>query len=459
MTMRKPKYMTKLDEGFRPCILEAESLKAMSDGPVNTEEIKIAIERNDGCISVFSANIARNGNEEANCMFIERLVKTLLWIRGGHRISIGGPGYIGRYVAAAYMPGGARDFDRRVMERIYEKKFEVILTENGRIGRSAENARPVGRHLEGFRIGFDAGGSDRKVSAVIDGKAVYSEETIWNPKTAGDPSYHFDGILDSMKTAASKMPRVDAIGVSAAGVYINNRVMIASLFMSVPEDRFEKEVKDIFLRIRDEMGGVPLEVANDGDVTALAGSMELNDGNVLGIAMGTSQAGGYVDSRGNITGWLNELAFVPVDLNMDSAIDEWSGDHGCGVKYFSQDAVTRLAEKAGIPLPEGCTPAEKLRYVQDLHEKNDPRTKDIFITIGIYLGYSIAWYSLFYDISHVLILGRVTSGRGGAEIIEYAAKVLADEFPDLYARISLDIPDEKNKRVGQSIAAASLPEL
>jgi predicted NBD/HSP70 family sugar kinase len=233
--------------------------------------------------------------------------------------------------------------------------------------------------------------------------------------------------------------------------------MIASLFIAVPEDLFNKEVKDIFIKAQKEMGNVPMEIANDGDVTALAGAMELGENNVMGIAMGTSQAGGYVDSKGNITGWLNELAFVPVDLAPDSAVDEWSGDHGCGVKYFSQDAVIKLAEKAGIILSDYETPAQKLKYVQDLLEQGDRRAEKIFESIGVYLGYSIAWYSKFYDITHLLLLGRVTSGKGGALMIEMAKKVLADEFPELYARLHIHMPDEKSKRVGQSIAAASLP--
>jgi predicted NBD/HSP70 family sugar kinase len=227
----------------------------------------------------------------------------------------------------------------------------------------------------------------------------------------------------------------------------------------VPDELFEKKVKNLFLDIQKEMGGVPLEVANDGDVTALAGAMDLDDTNVLGIAMGTSQAGGYIDGHGNITGWLNELAFVPVDYNPSAAVDEWSGDFGCGVKYFSQDAVIKLAPAAGISLDEKSTPAEKLKVVQDLFEKGEESAKLIFESIGCYLGYSLAHYADFYDMKHVLILGRVTSGEGGNIILAAAKKVLAHEFPQLSGKVRLHLPDESNRRVGQSIAAASLPEV
>jgi len=255
------------------------------------------------------------------------------------------------------------------------------------------------------------------------------------------------------------MPRVDGIGVSTAGVLISNRVMVASLFVKVSDEDFEKKVKNIYLDIAKELGeNIPIEVANDGDVTALAGAMDLNDNAVLGIAMGTSEAGGYVDPNGNITGWLNELAFVPVDFNKDSMVDEWSGDYGCGVKYFSQDSVNKLAPAADIEVDPSMTPAEKLKVVQKLMLENDPRAVKVYESIGVYFGYTLAYYARFYDLRHVLIMGRVTSGDGGEILLSRAREVLQNEFPELAAKMELSIPDESSRRVGQSIAAASLPE-
>lgn len=187
--------------------------------------------------------------------------------------------------------------------------------------------------------------------------------------------------------------------------------------------------------------------------------MSLKANSVLGIAMGSSEAGGYINKDGNITEWLNELAFIPIDFNTEAPIDEWSGDRGCGVQYFSQQAVIRLAKKSGIVFDKKQTPAEKLKLVQMLMSKGDKRAKKIFETIGCYLGYSIAHYADFYDIKHILILGRVTSGEGGHIILKKAEQVLKEEFPKLYQRISLHLPDESIRRVGQSIAAASLPTL
>ena len=426
------------------------------------QDIVIAIQRNKGYTSTYKTRIYKDGtgHDEENAKFVERMAKAMLWVAGGYKIVIAGSDVVGAKMKEAFSYGGSRDFDVRFMERVYETAFEVEVCALADAPEDKSAAAPIGRHLDGCRIGFDAGGSDRKVSAVINGESVYSEEVVWFPKVNSDPDYHYQGILEAMKTAASHMPRVDAIGVSSAGVYVDNRIMVASLFLKVSDEDFDKKVKNMYIDVAKEIGeNIPIEVANDGDVTALAGAMDLNDNAVLGVAMGTSEAGGYVDPQGNITGWLNELAFVPVDYCENAMVDEWSGDYGCGVKYFSQDAVIKLAPAAGIELEESLSPAEKLKVVQGLMAEGDERAAAIYDTIGAYFGYAIAFYTEFYDIKHVLIMGRVTSGEGGVILLERAQEVLDKEFPELAAKIQLHIPDESSRRVGQSVAAASLPEL
>ena len=449
-----------LDKEFSPMALLYRNFTKAAKA-AGGEKLVIGVERNKGYVSAFETVVYPDGigRDEENYAFIERLVKTLLWIRGGHKIIIAGSEKIAARIAEAYTPDGERRFDYEFMSGVYETPVTVEHRRIEEAPVTAESATPVGRHLDGCRIGFDAGGSDRKVSAVIDGKCVYSEEVVWFPKTTSDPQYHYDGILAAMKSAAAHMPRVDAIGVSSAGVYIDNRIMVASLFMQVPKEEFNKKCKNMYIDVAKEFGDIPLEVANDGDVTALAGAMDLGENNVLGISMGTSEAGGYVDGVGNIAGWLNELAFVPCDASKDAMVDEWSGDYGCGVKYFSQDAVIKLAPAAGIELDEKLSPAEKLKVVQGLMKEGDARAAKIYDTIGVYFGYAIAYYALFYDIRHVLFMGRVTSGVGGVILLERAKEVLREEFPDLYEKIELHIPDESSRRVGQSVAAASLPEI
>ena len=457
----KLKITPVLDPDFRPASVEN---RVFLENVISSGEgvpLSIALERADGIVSRYDTQIFPSEHKfaENNLAYVERLVKTYIWARGGYKIYIGGPSCIGNYIKKLYSPDGARSFDARFMSRSYEKPFEVIVTDVDGVPQQKEDSKNIGRHLKGCRIGFDAGGSDRKVSAVIDGEVVFSEEVVWHPKLNENPDYHYDGILKAFKSAASKMPRVDAIGVSAAGVYVNNRTMVASLFIKVPDDLFNARVKDIFINAAKELGNIPITVANDGDVAALAGSISLNKNKVLGIAMGTSEAAGYVNSSGSITGWLNELAFVPIDYNPNAMKDEWSGDIGCGVKYFSQDSVIKLAPRAGIDLESSLSPAEKLKVIQEMHKEGHEGARQIFETIGTYFGYSIAHYADFYEIDYVQLLGRVASGEGGDIILENAKAVLDAEFPDLAESITLYIPDEYERRVGQSIAAASLTDL
>ncbi|HRK35735.1 MAG TPA: ROK family protein [Candidatus Hydrogenedentes bacterium] len=453
-----PRQTPPLDPEFRPAVLANHAFLREVDESGAGVPLVLGLERADGSISRFETQVYRDGHSRsrANLEYAERLLKFLLWQRGGWRVYVGGPKSIAEHLAKCYSPTGPRAFDYQFMgQDVYERTFTIVSCEAAQVPAEKETTKPLGRHLDGCRIGFDLGASDRKVSAVVDGEAIFSEEVVWEPRKNSDPNYHYNEILTALKTAASKMPRVDAIGGSSAGVIINSRPMIASLFRSVPRERFG-EVHSIFQRLQKEFG-VPFEVVNDGEVTALAGSMSLEDNGVLGIALGSSEAGGYVTMDGNITGWLNELAFAPVDYSAEAPVDEWSGDRGVGALYFSQQCVFRLAPKAGIELPANVTDAEKLKFVQEKLEAGHPGALDIWRTMGIYMGYGIAHYADFYDLKHVLILGRCTSGRGGDLIVEGANRVLGSEFQSLADRIAVQLPDEKARRVGQSIAAASLP--
>ncbi len=443
-----------LDPNFIPILRFNQEFLKTAKKPVS-----IAVERAGGQMAAMHTFI--HGTPElrdADHYYIERIVKTLLWMKGGFKVYVAGDEDMAEYLRCVYCAGGQQEFDWDYMANVFERPFEIVSVD--KVPEAKDSPKAMGGHLEGCRIGFDAGGSDRKVSAVIDGRSVFSEEVVWFPKTNSDPQYHYDGIVAALKSAAEHLPRVDAVGVSSAGVYINNRTMNASLFLKVPRDQFDAKVKDIYIRaITDTFGDVPYEVVNDGDVSALAGAMSLNDSNVLGIAMGTSEAVGYVDDQGRITGWLNELAFVPVDVNPEAMRDEWSGDIGCGVKYFSQDSVIKLAPAAGVTLDEALSPAEKLKAVQKLMETEGSPAEGIYRSIGVYLGHTLAYYHDLYHFKHVLLLGRVMSGRGGDMILAECKRVLADEYPEVAAVINPALPDEKFRRVGQSAAAASLPEV
>ncbi len=413
-----PNCVPPLDAAFRPAVLADRAFQSTANAEPGRVPIRIALEQDSNSISHFQTQVLPENHPRAagNFYYVERILRFLLWTRGGYRIHFDGPRKLAEQLAAYYREKPAGRFDSNmVAERMFDRPLELIAA--AELPAERHSGVALGRHLNGCRIGFDLGGSDRKSSAVIDGEVVFSEETPWDPYFQKDPQYHYDGIMDSLAKAAKHLPRVDAIGGSAAGIYLNNRVKVASLFRGVPAELFERRVKDLFIEIRKAWNNVPLDVVNDGEVTALAGSMALNKNRVLGISMGTSTAGGYVDARGQITSWINELAFAPIDFNPDAAEDEWSGDRGCGVQYFSQQSVGRLIRPAGIEIDAKMPLPEKLKAVQQLMDAGDARARKIYETIGVYLGYGVAHFADFYDLENILILGRVTSGPGGDVIM------------------------------------------
>ncbi|MGQ9801124.1 MAG: ROK family protein [Candidatus Saccharicenans sp.] len=424
------------------------------------EEILLALERENQLVSTWRDKILPLSPETLPLtrVYVERLVKFLLWQKGGWKIYFQGPEVLYAWLKEMYSNQGERKFDVNLMSTVYEKPFEVVAVSGRRFPEEVDNPLVLGGHFDGYRLGFDLGASDFKVAALREGEVVFSQEIPWSPQEQSDPEYHYRHLEQGLKLAASHLPRVQAIGGSAAGIYINNQVRIASLFRAVPRELFEKRVKNLFLDLQKEWS-VPFEVINDGEVTALAGYLSLNRTAVLGIAMGSSEAGGYLNRQGHLPGWLDELAFAPVDLNPEAAVDEWSGDRGVGAMYFSQQAVNKLALAAGFEFVEEERLPERLKRIQALTEKGDDRAISIFKDIGIYLGYTAQLYSLFYDYQTLMILGRVTSGLGGDLIRQEAERVLELEFPELRGKIEIYLTDEKSRRVGQAVAAATLPEI
>ncbi len=451
-----------LDPDFIPAVLWNRAYQERVEQSGAPVDVEMALVRPDKTGTRFKTRILPLSaeNDALTFRYLERILKLLLWQRGGSTVMIAGAASFAEKLSSFYSSVGARRFDFEFFgEKTYLQPLEILACEFEELPACDERAVALGRHLDGCRIGFDLGGSDRKCAAVIDGNVVFSEEIEWNPYFETNPDVHIEGINDSLKRAAAHLPRIDAIGGSSAGVYVNNEVRAASLFRGVSSADFESKVRRIFFDLKEAWGGIPFDVVNDGEVTALAGSMSIHENAVLGIAMGTSLAAGYVTPEGCITPWLNELAFAPVDYRDNAPVDEWSGDLGCGVQYFSQQAVARLAPLAGIELPEEMPLAERLVEVQKRLADGDERAAKIYSTIGTYLGYTLAHYADFYEIRNILLLGRVMSGQGGDIIIEKAREVLASLFQSLEKQISIVTPNEKDKRHGQAVAAASLPTL
>ena len=451
-----------LDPGFRPMWLAQAALAAEVRATGTGARVALAVAQPGGSAWHREAWVHPAGHpgQAASYRAVERLAKFLLWSRGGSRLYVDAPQPLVAYLTRHYAAEPTGRFDAAFMgPRLFGVPFEVVAAPEAEFPPAREVGAALGRHLDGCRIGFDLGASDRKAAAVIDGEVVFSEEIAWDPARHADPQWHVDQINDSLRRAAAHLPRVDAIGGSSAGAYVDNDVRAASLFRSVPPDAFEARVRGLFHELQTAWGGIPFVVVNDGEVTALAGSMLAGAGALLGIAMGSSQAAGYVDREGRLTSRIDELAFAPVDDAPDAPVDEWSGDRGCGVQYFSQQATGRLMGPAGIEVDADTPLPERLVHLQERMAAGDPRADLVYRTVGTSFGYALLQYREHYDLDHLLLLGRVMTGAGGDVIIETAKAVLAAEDPAAAEQVTFHLADERQKRHGQAVAAASLPEL
>ncbi|MCQ2388268.1 MAG: ROK family protein [Kiritimatiellae bacterium] len=422
----------------------------------------IAWEREEGHVYRYDVPIprdVRSAERASVTSLVERCVKFVLWAAGGWKLYLAGPDWLVKPIAKAYSKNGARKFDYGFFNDLYGKPFEVAIVPYKKMPAANERRVLVKNNVNGNRIGFDLGASDFKISALKKGKVVFSQEFPWDPRNAGDPEYHYAKLSAGLEEAAKALGgKVDAIGGSTAGVLVGKKLGVASLIRGVKEQNPGKyaDAQNFLKRIEAEWQ-VPFEVYNDGDVTALAGAITMKKNGILGVAMGSSEAVGYIDPKGALTGRISELAFAPVDYNPNAACCEWSGDYGVGAMYFSQQAVNHLACKFGFKFPKSMKLPERLKVVQAAMEKHDDKALKVYLTIGRYLANAVPWYREFYDFQNLMILGRVTSGLGGQIILETAKMGLEALDPCLAEEVDVFMPDEKARRLGQSVAAAQIP--
>merc|ERR1712242_536802 len=221
------------------------------------------------------------------------------------------------------------------------------------------------------------------------------------------------------------MEKIQAIGGSATGTGSgDNEATWCDIFPNVPPDVYKAKVVDIFKRLAKEIAGDgPLKVINDGEVTALAAVSKIGAGNVMGISMGSSEGAGYANADGNLMGWINELCYVRLDLNPDAPTDPWTkGAHtGMSHLYLGQRGATKLAAVGGVDVPENyvyphpdmCTikhedHAQCLKLIQKAmtDPAKEPQVRQIYETVGVYLGYALAQYCEFYPIDHFKAVGQ-----------------------------------------------------
>ena len=454
------KFTPPFDPGFKPAFLKVRAIrKAAATAPEGAGLVTIAIERDNGAVNRYQLPYPKRALKCENFpRLVERIVKFMLWSAGGYKIYLDAPEHVVAAIREAYTETGARAFDWGFFKTVYARPIEIVACPAAEIPAGHDLSISLGGNMNGNRIGFDLGGSDFKLTAMVNGESVWQKEIPWDPYNATEAAYHYDRIKAGFEETRSHLPegKVDAIGGSSAGVIVDNELRHAGLIKGIKDPEEYRQAQLLFKRLKADYG-VPMEVANDGDVSALVGRLALGKKGIIGLAMGTSEAVGYIDNseKGVLTGRISELAFAPVDLNPEAAEDPWSGDVGVGALYFSQQAVNKLGLAAGFPFKEETLPL-RLKEVQKAMEAGDPTAVKIYEAIGIYLGYTLPWYAEFYDYTSLMLLGRVSSGKGGDLILATAKKVLSEEFPEY--KIDIFMPDEQVRRLGQSSAAASLPE-
>lgn len=479
--LTRPGVPAPLDPNFCPFILSKKKyLRHIADtrtfGAVSN--LNIAIERPGGCCGHDQLPVFAPDHEgfDASLFLAGEVIRYMLWQRGGHKLLLNGPQVICDKLKAAYSVGGKYEFEALTMPKVCGHPWSVeIVYSLAYLPPPKEEPVVCGKKADGCRIAFDLGKSDVKTVAVKDGEVLSSLETEWDVTNA-DPQYHYDLIVKAMKETAEALPdKVIAIGGSATGtVSADSEATWCDCFPNVPPDVYQEKVVPIFKNIaQNEFAGVPVKVINDGEVTAVAGGQMIGEGNLFGISLGSSEGSGYVDENGALTGWINENAYNPFDFNPDAPGNPWSPHRGDASMYLGQRAATRLAKLGGIDLPEEMMPshpnmnvtnhaphAQCLKKIQAAMKdpSKEPQAQKIYQTIGVYLGYAIAQYSEYLPIKNVMILGRVSSGHGGEIMMDWAKKVLVEEFPE-FAHIKFHTPSEHMKRVGQCVAAAALPEV
>jgi len=481
-----PGITAPLDPGFSPVVLAKKKYREAAKNCADT--FSFALVRPDGCargeLKVFPEDAKEYA---ASTILAGIMIQETIWRCGATKLIVAGPAKLCEDIKKGYSAGGTYAFEADVMPKAFgtpDSPFQVEIVKNstGGIG-SAEDLpekkdtpQVAGKDASGCRLAFDLGKSDIKTVAVKDGVVLDSMETEWDV-TNVDPDYHFKAIVAAMKATierakAKGFGEIQAVGGSATGtVSGDNEATWCDIFPNVPPDVYKAKVVDIFKRIAKEVAGdVPLKVINDGEVTALAAVQKCGQGNIMGISMGSSEGGGYANGDGNLMGWINELCYIKLDMNPNAPTDPWTkGSHrGMSHMYLGQRGATKNAFKVcdvpdnyKYPHPDMCTikhedHANCLKLIQAAMKDNPAKASDLYKTCGVYLGYGLAQYKEFYDIDHVMILGRVSKGDGGDLMLKTAAEVLEKEFPEL-SKITFHTADDHFKAVGQCIAAAALP--
>lgn len=393
--------------------------------------------------------------ERSHHFFVcERVFKTCLWMVGGDAFFVDGCPGLSDFLANKYSLTGDRKFDADLIgQKSLHRSFEFLQK---KLIYSPSKPHLQKFYVDGQRIGLDLGGSDIKFVAIKDGVILHAEEISWNPYPQTDPQWHLQKILAALQKAAQFLSKVDSIGISMPGILIDEVIQISALFQGLTYEDFLQYIQQLRSFLQFYWPHVPIHMCNDGDAAALFGSYEYQSKRLLALSLGTSVAGGFVSSNLQILGWFNELAFIPIDFSPHAVQEPWSADRGCAASYLSQQGVFRLAMRENLISPY-CENTQKLEWIQEQFLNENPKAITVFETLGIYLGYTIAYLAKWYQMDSILLLGRVCSKQSGQFLTDVAQKVLHKEFSHISETLQWKIPKkESQKRMSQAIAAAYL---
>src|SRR5262252_7631 len=94
-----PAVVAELDPGFVPAALFNRKYRELVSARGGVP-LKLALERGDGSTSTYCTSVLppELGHWPATLVYVERMVKFLLWQRGGWRVYVGGPVALGEYI-------------------------------------------------------------------------------------------------------------------------------------------------------------------------------------------------------------------------------------------------------------------------------------------------------------------------------------------------------------------------
>lgn len=377
--------------------------------------------RDQDCIYVHRDLIDPQLDQTA--LYLKVLVKSLLWIHGANRISVQSDLYCYDIVQSFFKDQGELSFERSFFSDLFDSSFEVFSSIQTEIGLA--KSTPLLLNSSGVRVGLDLGGSSIKACLLREGKVQATRILEWSPldtSTIKNGLYIVDKIVEIIEGLVADTNEIDAIGISTSGVVMNGELYLSALYRYFHNP---KECRDLVANLQ-TFYPCPINLINDGEAAAL--EVRTQEG-AMAIVMGSDEGGGYLAPKAKSLDQIDELAFVPIDLDPMAPIDSWSKHRGCGGVYLSVRGL-------------------------DHFKKLGKNSEECAQEMGKILAHALGFYSYFYSFNKVILLGGVTSD-GRREIMEASCieewnRLNTQELPSSFV-----IPSDQF-RFQQAVTAAKL---